>query len=468
MISQVSALALACSLLLAAPTITGSPAPEPSPIVQAPAGEKPRDAPRAPLPAAEARKLRGLFTEALARNDGKTRAALLAQGKKLATKHAFADLREALRAGPLLDPKSREGRKQGKESEKLGQFGTTRVGYTFECEEGQFRYAVDCPEKYDAERPCAVLLDPGHGTGAGKSDAEKADFLPFFRGQCESAGLENWLVVRTEIVEQVGADGLRGALPEDRVARIFEALWRDLATRYAIDPDRLYVSGLSQTGFWSWYLGRARPDRYAGIAPMSAVTWQVNKYAANFSTLGVFVLHGADDKVCPVGQPRATCAEFERLGYPLKYVEVQGSAHDVKTWGRLHEALEWLAPRERAKYAKVRTMHFTTLANPWCGALRVDELARPGDGKAATAPTAWVTVEFKGQQVLLKSEGVRGATLCLTPELVDLAQPVEVVWNENRVWQKLAEPAVEELLELAVDRADWKETFDCAIELRAP
>jgi poly(3-hydroxybutyrate) depolymerase len=39
-------------------------------------------------------------------------------------------------------------------------------------------------------------------------------------------------------------------------------------TRFAVDPDHVYVTGLSQTGYWAWFLGAFRADRFAGIAPM--------------------------------------------------------------------------------------------------------------------------------------------------------------------------------------------------------
>jgi predicted peptidase len=81
--------------------------------------------------------------------------------------------------------------------------------------------------------------------------------------------------------------------------RAFETFWRDVATRFRVDPDRVIVNGLSQTGFWSWYLARTNPRRFAAILPMSAVTWQVDAYASNFLALPIGVLHGSDDPTCP-------------------------------------------------------------------------------------------------------------------------------------------------------------------------
>jgi len=105
-----------------------------------------------------------------------------------------------------------------------------------------------------------------------------------------------------------------GALPEDEVAAVFEAFRRDMVTRFAIDLEQVYVAGLSQTGFWSWYLGRELADRLAGIAPMGAVTWGVDKALENLLHLPTFVIHGSEDPICPVAQPRATTRRMQELG----------------------------------------------------------------------------------------------------------------------------------------------------------
>ena len=359
-----------------------------------------------------------------------------------------------------------EARKVGKKKEELAEFERVTVGYAFELDGRVYRYAVDVPRAYDGKTPFALLVDPGHGSGADQDDRGKADFLPYYRGQVDSAGFEDWLVARTEIVEQVGAGGKLGAKPEDEVARIFAAFRRDIVTRFAVDLERVYVAGLSQTGFWAWYLGRELGDRLAGIAPMSAVTWGVDPALENLRSLPVFVIHGTEDETCKVEQPRATTKQMEVLGLTVKYLELPGAGHDVGVWSHLGEGLQWLTaqPRERAPRRVVKVAG--TLANPRAYWLRLDALEKTTSGAANAKPSARVEGRIDGQRIHLESQGVRALSLWLSPELLDLTQPVEVRWNDRSVFSGVPEQRFSIALEAVLERCDWRTLPTARIELR--
>ena len=294
--------------------------------------------------------LRELLTKILAEPGAAARHALAATAPAIAGDVPFADVVAAVRKGPLLPPGAPKARKVAGKAETLTVVGSVTVGWSFEHGGDVYRYAVDVPKGYEPSKPVGLLLDPGHGTGKGKSDEEKAGFLGMWRRFADESGHGDWLVARTEIIEQIGGDGARGKRPEDEVAQVFDAFFRDLFTRFAVDPDRIIVTGLSQTGFWAWYLGVFRGDRFSGIAPMSAMTWHVNAFAGNLVSLPVYVLQGSTDTICPAVQPRATCALLARLGADVRYVEIAGAAHEGSVWSQLPIGLRWLGEKPRVRY----------------------------------------------------------------------------------------------------------------------
>ena len=424
-----------------------------------------------PLPAADATRLRTEMVEALAEPSepaGKARGKLLAWARTLESKHTHASLMAALRQGPRLPAGDPQPRGRGKDKEVHTRVGPTTHGFRFESGGARISYLVDVPPDYDPARPAPLLVDPGHGSGA-KLDAKgKIGFVPYFRSGADEGGLAAALVARTEILEQIGADGLRGASEEEIVAAAFDDFFRDLASRFAFDPDRVYVAGISQSGFWSWYLGRARPDRYAGLAPIAAVTWQVDAYLDCFARLPIVVVHGSEDKVCPVAQPRATTAKLGERGSPCTYIEVEGAGHDGGVFGRLGQALEQLSKHTRDPWPKHVQRSLLSTRNPWCAWVRVVRLEREGDGRAGSPPVARVEARVEGQLITLRTQGVRELELWPAGELLDLAQPVEVRWNDALVHSGPLQPRFSEALENALARADWKASGELRLALKAP
>ena len=418
-----------------------------------------------PIPAAESAKFRTAFAEALADPAAK-RAKLVAQANALEAKYALDSLVAALRAGPKLvsgDPKPRS---VGKQKEKLERIGDVTTGFLFESGKDVYGYLVSVPKSYDPAKPVPVVLDPGHGTGAGKSLSEKADSMPYFRSSADDGGLADALVVRTEIIEQIGAGGLKGERPEDEVAVVFDDFFRDLASRYAIDPDRVYAAGISQTGFWSWYLGRARPDRFAGLAPISAVTWQVDKYLDCYANLPVYVVHGENDPICNVAMPRRTTKLLKDLGFPITYVEIPGGEHGGVVFGRLSEALGSLSKTPRIAWPKHVRRALSTTKAPHAYWLEVTKLEKEGDGKAGSPPVATIDAVVEGQVVTITSKGIAAIELSLSAELLDLDQPVEVVWNGKQVHASALAPSFASAVERALAMADWRGVGPCRLALQ--
>jgi len=346
--------------------------------------------------------------------------------------------------------------------------GDVTVGFRFASGKDTFGYVVAIPKSYDPTKPAPLVVDPGHGSGAGKTLAEKADFVAYFRNGADNAGLRDALVVRTEIIEQIGADGMKGARPEDDVCVVFDDLFRDLTSRFAIDPDRIYVAGISQTGFWAWFLGRARPDRLAGIAPISAVTWQVDKYLDCFANLPVYVVHGDEDPICKVEQPRKTTQLLKAQGYPVTYVEIAGGEHGGLVFGRMSEALGALGKTPRHPWPKHVRRAISTMNQPYAYWITVTKLEKDGDGRAVSAQAATIDAQIDGQSVQITSAGIDAIELSLDSELLDVTKPVDVVWNGKKSHSGVIEPSFASAVELALAKSDVRGVGPARLALRAP
>jgi predicted esterase len=90
-----------------------------------------------------------------------------------------------------------------------------------------------------------------------------------------------------------------------------------LLVKYSIDPDRLYITGLSMGGFATWDLIVRFPNKFAAAVPMSGAG-DTSK-AALIKHIPVWDFHGALDNVVPVRGSREMISALEKAGVPAVY-----------------------------------------------------------------------------------------------------------------------------------------------------
>lgn len=124
------------------------------------------------------------------------------------------------------------------------------------------------------------------------------------------------------------------------------ALLDDVITRYAVDPDRVYVTGLSMGGYGTWSLACAYPDRFAAIVPIcgKGETWQ----AGNLRHVPVWAFHGAKDTVVPPEGSEKMVEAVRRNGGEARLTVYPEAGHD--SWTATYdnpELYEWLLKHRR-------------------------------------------------------------------------------------------------------------------------
>lgn len=107
-----------------------------------------------------------------------------------------------------------------------------------------------------------------------------------------------------------------------------------------VDPDRVYLTGLSMGGFGTIDLGSRHPEWFAAVAPICGAADPSKVVVLN--EVPVWVAHGDDDKTVPVDRSRsAVKALREAGGHPI-YVEMPGVGHNA--WTPSYEDNDGLVP----------------------------------------------------------------------------------------------------------------------------
>ena len=179
-------------------------------------------------------------------------------------------------------------------------------------------YIVHIPGNYNAEMkvPLLVVLHGGLGTartGAWdsrmSSQADKDGFVAVY----PSGYLRTWNAGE--------CCGLARRKDIDDVAFI-RTLIEKLKSELSIDPDRVYVTGISNGGMMAYRLGRELSDQIAAIAPIEACMYSTP--VKGNDAVSVVAFHGTGDHVVPYDGGTG-----HMMGYHLRATAV---AENIRYW----------------------------------------------------------------------------------------------------------------------------------------
>ncbi len=131
----------------------------------------------------------------------------------------------------------------------------------------------------------------------------------------------------------------------------------DIIANYAVDTNRVYLTGLSMGGYGTWDLGMTYPERFAAIVPVcgggeliTAMMSSRDKGQALLS-LGIWAFHGGKDPIVPLAESQRMVDVAKTLGLKdVKLTVFPDALHD--SWTEAYKTPElytWLLQHERGK-----------------------------------------------------------------------------------------------------------------------
>ena len=230
----------------------------------------------------------------------------------------------------------------------MGPFATGSVSVTEAGQAVEFRYRLLAPaapvagERY----PLVVFL---HGAGErGRDNDKQLKYLPTWMAepalrerhpcfllapQCRES--ERWVDVSWADTKSTP----QGPLTTDLLAAV--AAIQAVTSREAVDPARIYLTGLSMGGFGTWDLAARQPERFAALLPICGGGDETT--ALRLAKLPIWCFHGDADTVVPVERSRGMIAAVRVAGGSPKYSELPGVGHDSWTPAYRDPAvLDWL------------------------------------------------------------------------------------------------------------------------------
>lgn len=223
------------------------------------------------------------------------------------------------------------------------------------------RYQVYVPVNYTPSQNWPVILYL-HGAGERGTDGIRQTLIGLGSAVRNDARRFPALV----IYPQAPPDSSWTGVVADAAMAALDAVQRE----YKIDPDRVYLTGLSMGGNGTWYIAYRHPERFAAIAPICGWVTSIPLFrghppvlsgdnATAFKSLAdklrnmpTWIFHGEIDAVVPVTESRQAHEALRAVNANVRYSELPGIAHNA--WDPAYASVEftnWLFAQRR----KIRT-----------------------------------------------------------------------------------------------------------------
>ncbi|MBM4127402.1 MAG: hypothetical protein FJ247_08670 [Nitrospira sp.] len=259
---------------------------------------------------------------------------------------------------------------------------------------------------------------------------------------------------------------------------------RELRTRYHVDSDRIFLTGMSNGGIGTWLMGMHHAPLFAGIAPMaSGLDDVLMPFLANLRNTPIYIIHGAKDQVMPVELSRTISRKLDALGYPHVYREherehpMAGGHYFPKE--ELPDLVMWLDSQRRGPLPSRLTVvreasHFQSFT--WLRPESTDPIAAFSEDLVDKRDERITRREYAKldasivatNRIEVIAERVRRYSLFLNDRLVDVSKPVTVVTNGEVSFTGMVTPSLETLLRQARLRQDPRELFPVQLTITIP
>ncbi|WP_298841494.1 polyhydroxybutyrate depolymerase [uncultured Roseobacter sp.] len=164
------------------------------------------------------------------------------------------------------------------------------------CMIGDRHYYIAMPAGHDGRSRIPALIF-AHGL---QGTAEGTMQNPRLRRIADDLGVA-FIAVKSAGVSWSQENAPRTARGDGvKALAYFDAVRKDAIRRFAIDPDRIVVSGASTGGMMTWGLACHRSGDYAGFIPMSGTFWAPVPRTCSRPVASIIHFHGDKDQTVPL------------------------------------------------------------------------------------------------------------------------------------------------------------------------
>ena len=219
-----------------------------------------------------------------------------------------------------------------------------------------FNYRMYVPENYDASKayPVLILL---HGAGErGHDNALQMKNMVATLFADEDSPIQDSIFLCPQCptdnqwVDTPWAEGdyRTDEVPESNELQGVLEMLASVRESHNVDPNRIYIMGISMGGFGTWDMIIRHPDIFAAAIPICG--GGDSSKAEVIAHIPIRTFHGDADKSVPVEGTRAMVEALRAVGGNIEYEELAGYTHNVWDYVAQKEGLmDWLFSQRKGE-----------------------------------------------------------------------------------------------------------------------
>lgn len=246
---------------------------------------------------------------------------------------------------------------------------------------------------------------------------------------------------------------------------------RDACRRFAVDTDRIYLSGHSMGGDAAWDIGLAHPDLWAGVIPVVAAADKFcHRYWPNGRYVPYYFINGELDGDLMVNNAPDLDRYLRYTGFRVTVVEFLGRGHENFS-DEILKLFDWMGRYRRNFYPKKFTCHTMRAWDNFFWWLEMSDMPEKSmiDPEDWPPPRGVSEVQVSGTvqpgNVVSVKTGAGKVSVFLTPDMIDFNSKAKVLLNGAKLNPKaFIEPDLAVLLEDVFSRGDRQHPFWAKVE----
>jgi len=129
----------------------------------------------------------------------------------------------------------------------------------------------------------------------------------------------------------------------------FDSLYLDLSTKYKIDTNRTYITGISMGGYGVYTVAMDYPNHFAALIPLCGGCNDIDTARiCNLKNTPIWAFHGTADDRIPISETERIVNALNKCNGNIKFTRLENEGHELQyLYEKNPEIYEWMLKQKK-------------------------------------------------------------------------------------------------------------------------